>query len=216
MTTHGTEERLKELAQAVIDGDQVRTKGLTEELLEAGLSAKEILDRGLVPGMDVVGRRFRENEIFLPEVLVSARAMKASLTLLEPILAAANASQIGTCVLGTVKGDIHDIGKNIVGIMLRGAGFKVVDIGVDSPAEKFVEAIRRENANLVGMSALLTTTMEYMRVVVDRIKTDDLSVKILVGGAPLSEAFAREIGADAYGRNAVEAVEKAKMLLAAS
>jgi 5-methyltetrahydrofolate--homocysteine methyltransferase len=208
------EELLRDLAQALIEGDKDRCEDLTHELLSGGLSGKEILDRGLVPGMDVVGERFRDNLIYLPEVLVSARAMKASLSILEPFLSAAEASGRGTCVLGTVKGDIHDIGKNIVGIMLRGAGFRVVDLGVNTPADKFLEAAEKEKADLVGMSALLTTTMGYMKVVVEEIKSNGLGVKTLVGGAPLSQSFADEIGADGYAKNAVEAVQRAKALLA--
>jgi len=213
MPTHENEKLLKALAQAVIDGDKDKTEELTQSLLAAGQPARQILDLGLVPGMEVIGARFRDNLIFLPEVLVSARAMKASLTILEPILAAAKEEEVGTCVLGTVKGDIHDIGKNIVGIMLRGAGFRVVDIGVDTPAEKFLETARKEGADVVGMSALLTTTMGYMKVVMDRIRADGIQVKTLVGGAPLSQKFADQIGADGYARNAVDAVDKVKELL---
>jgi len=208
-----TENLLQEMAQAVIAGNKERCEQLTHQLLEAGLSAKEILDRGLVPGMDVVGVRFRDNIIFVPEVLISARAMKASLAILEPILAAAKVKEIGVVVIGTVKGDIHDIGKNIVAMMLKGAGFKVIDLGINTPVEKFIDAIKREQANIVGMSALLTTTMGYMKVVVDKIKAESLPVKTMVGGAPISAAFAEKIGADAFAKNAAEAVEKAKALL---
>lgn len=207
------ENLLQEMAQTVIAGNKERCEQLTQQLLEAGLPAKEILDRGLVPGMDVVGVRFRDNIIFVPEVLISARAMKAALAILEPILAAAKVKEIGVVVLGTVKGDIHDIGKNIVAMMLKGAGFKVIDLGINTPVEKFIEASQREQANLVGMSALLTTTMGYMKVVVDKIKAENLPVKIMIGGAPISAAFAEKIGADAYAKNATEAVEKAKALL---
>ncbi len=177
------------------------------------MTAKEILDRGLVPGMDVVGVRFRDNIIFVPEVLISARAMKASLAILEPILAEAKVKEIGVYVIGTVKGDIHDIGKNIVGMMLKGAGFKVIDLGIDTRAEKFIETIKKENADIVGMSALLTTTMGYMQTVIDKINEAGIQVKSMVGGAPVSASFAEKIGADAYAKNASEAVEKAKALL---
>ncbi len=207
------DEKLKALAQAVIDGKKDRCEALTRELLDAGLGAKEILDTGLMPGMDVVGQRFRDNIIFVPEVLVAARAMKASLAILEPLLTASNVPQTGTFVIGTVKGDIHDIGKNIVGMMLKGAGFKVIDLGIDTPADKFIEAIKREKADIVGMSALLTTTMGYMQTVIERIKEEGLAVKTMVGGAPISPAFAEKIGADGYAKNAAEAVEKAKELL---
>jgi 5-methyltetrahydrofolate--homocysteine methyltransferase len=208
-----TEDLLKEMAQSVIDGNKEKCEQLTHQLLEAGLSAKEILDRGLVPGMDVVGIRFRDNIIFVPEVLISARAMKASLAILEPILTAAKVKEAGTYVIGTVKGDIHDIGKNIVAMMLKGAGFKVIDLGIDTRVEKFIDAIKKENADIVGMSALLTTTMGYMKVVIDKIKAEGIAVKTMVGGAPISPAFAEKIGADAYAKNATEAVEKAKKLL---
>jgi 5-methyltetrahydrofolate--homocysteine methyltransferase len=208
-----TEELLKAMAQTVIDGNKEKCEELTHELLAAGLPAKEILDRGLVPGMDVVGIRFRDNIIFVPEVLISARAMKASLAILEPILTAAKVKEAGTCVIGTVKGDIHDIGKNIVAMMLKGAGFKVIDLGIDTRVEKFIDAIKKENADIAGMSALLTTTMGYMKVVIDKIKAEGIPVKTMVGGAPVSQAFADKIGADAFAKNATEAVEKAKALL---
>lgn len=207
------EKLLKELAQAVIDGDQVKCEELTHRLLEERLGPKEILDRGLVPGMDVVGIRFRDNIIFVPEVLISARAMKASLAILEPLLAKSNIEERGIFVIGTVKGDIHDIGKNIVRMMLRGAGFKVVDLGVDTRVETFLETVEKEKADIVGMSALLTTTMGYMKVVIDRIREERIRVRTMIGGAPVSQAFADKIGADAYGKNATEAVEKAKGLL---
>lgn len=204
------EQYLKEIAQAVIDGNKEKCEELTHKLLEEGLTAKEILDQGLVPGMDVVGIRFRDNIIFVPEVLVSARAMKASLAILEPLLVAAKVKEIGVYVIGTVKGDIHDIGKNIVGMMLKGAGFKVIDLGIDTRVEKFVAAIKKENADILGMSALLTTTMGYMKTVVDKLKDEGIEVKTMIGGAPVSAAFAEKIGADAYAKNAAEAVQKAK------
>ncbi len=208
------EAKLNELAGAVIEGDQDLARELTEWLLEDGVDAHEILDRGLMPGMDVVGQRFRDNIIFVPEVLVAARAMKTSLALLEPLLAASGGQQYsGTVILGTVKGDIHDIGKNIVGMMLKGAGFRVVDLGIDTPAQQFVEAVRAEKADLVGMSALLTTTMGYMKTVIEKLREEGLAVKTLVGGAPLSESFAAEIGADGYAENAAAAVELARSLV---
>lgn len=208
-----SEDLFKSLSQAVIEGKKDACEELTNQLVAMKISPKEILDGGLVPGMDVVGQRFRDNIIFVPEVLISARAMKASLAILEPLLSASNVKETGIYVIGTVKGDIHDIGKNIVAMMLRGAGFKVVDLGIDTRVEKFLDAIRRENADIVGMSALLTTTMGYMKTVIDRIKTENLNVKTMIGGAPVSQAFADKIGADAYAKNASEAVEKAKMLV---
>ncbi len=207
------EELLKEMSQAVIDGNKEKCEELTRKLLEGGLSPKEILDHGLVPGMDVVGVRFRDNIIFVPEVLISARAMKASLAILEPLLTQAKIKEAGIVVIGTVKGDIHDIGKNIVAMMLKGAGFKVIDLGIDTRVEKFLDAIKREKADIVGMSALLTTTMGYMKVVIDKIKEEGLSVKTMVGGAPISQSFAEKVGADRYAKNATEAVERAKELI---
>ncbi len=207
------EELLKEMSQAVIDGNKEKCEELTRKLLELGLAPKQILDRGLVPGMDVVGVRFRDNIIFVPEVLISARAMKASLAILEPLLTQAKIKEAGIVVIGTVKGDIHDIGKNIVAMMLKGAGFKVIDLGIDTRVEKFLDAIKREKADIVGMSALLTTTMGYMKVVIDKIKEEKLSVKTMVGGAPISQSFAEKVGADRYAKNATEAVERAKELI---
>ena len=207
------ENDLKEMAQSVIDGDKDTCEKLTLKLLDAGLSAKEILDRGLVPGMDVVGVRFRDNIIFVPEVLISARAMKGSLAILEPILAESNVKEVGIYVIGTVKGDIHDIGKNIVGMMLKGAGFKVIDLGINTPVEKFIDTIKKENADILGMSALLTTTMGYMQVVIDKLKEQGIQIKTMIGGAPVSAGYAEKIGADAYAKNAAEAVDKAKELL---
>ncbi|MEE9166036.1 MAG: corrinoid protein [Candidatus Neomarinimicrobiota bacterium] len=207
------EKLLRELAQAIIDGDKKKCEDRTDQLLDQGLTAKEILDRGLVPGMDVVGIRFRDNIIFVPEVLISARAMKASLAILEPLLSKSKAERVGTYVIGTVKGDIHDIGKNIVGMMLKGAGFKVIDLGVDTRVDTFLETVENEKADIMGMSALLTTTMGYMKVVIDRLNEEAMSVKTMIGGAPVSQAFADKIGAHAYGKNASEAVEKAKQLL---
>lgn len=205
-----TNELLKKLAQIVIDGKQHESAEITKQLLALNHPPKKILDDGLLPGMDVVGQRFRDNIIFVPQVLISARAMKFSLALLEPLLAESNISAIGTVIMGTVKGDIHDIGKNIVSMMLRGNGFKVIDIGIDAASDKFIDAIKREKADILGMSALLTTTMLYMKTVIDQVKADNLPVKIMIGGAPVSKAFAEQVGADAYGKNASEAVRLAK------
>lgn len=204
------EELLQKLAAIVIDGKHLEAVDLTKQLLALNHPPKEILDNGLLPGMDVVGQRFRDNIIFVPQVLISARAMKLSLALLEPLLADSNIPAIGTVIMGTVKGDIHDIGKNIVSMMLRGNGFKVVDIGIDASQEKFADAVKKENAQIVGMSALLTTTMLYMKAVIEKLKGEKLPVKIMIGGAPVSKAFADQIGADAYGKNASEAVRLAR------
>lgn len=204
------EELLQKLAVSVIDGKHLEAVELTNQLLALDYSPKEILDNGLLAGMNVVGQRFRDNIIFVPQVLISARAMKFSLAILEPLLAEANVPVIGTVIMGTVKGDIHDIGKNIVSMMLRGNGFKVVDIGIDASFDKFIDAVKKENAQIIGMSALLTTTMIYMKTVIEKIKSENLSVKIMIGGAPVSKAFAEQIGADAYGKNASEAVRLAR------
>jgi len=204
------EEVLQKLAISVIDGIHLEAVELTNQLLTLDYSPKGILDNGLLAGMNVVGQRFRDNIIFVPQVLISARAMKFSLAILEPLLAEANVPVIGTVIIGTVKGDIHDIGKNIVSMMLRGNGFKVVDIGIDASFEKFINAVKKENAQIVGMSALLTTTMIYMKTVIEKIKFENLPIKIMIGGAPVSKAFAEQIGADAYGKNASEAVRLAR------
>lgn len=207
------EELFKELSQAVIDGNKDKSVELTNTLLELGIDAKIILDHGLLPGMEIVGIRFRDNIIFVPQVLISARAMKSSLAILEPLLSKADLKGSGTIIMGTVKGDIHDIGKNIVSMMLRSSGFTVIDLGIDTKVEKFLDAIKKENADIVGMSALLTTTMGYMKVVVDRIKEEEINVKTMVGGAPISKVFAMEVGADGYAKNATDAVKLAKQLI---
>jgi 5-methyltetrahydrofolate--homocysteine methyltransferase len=207
------ETLLKELSLAVIDGKQNESISLTNKLFEAGLPAKDILDKGLLPGMEVVGVRFRDNIIFVPQVLISARAMKTSLAILEPLLSKSDAKGVGTIVIGTVKGDVHDIGKNIVAMMLRSSGFTVIDLGIDTKVEKFMETVKKENADIVGMSALLTTTMGYMKVVIDKLKDEGFDVKTMVGGAPISKSFADQIGADGYAKNASDAVKLAKDLI---
>ncbi len=195
------------LADKVVEG--------TREALQRGRSPQEILNYGLVAGMDIVGEDFGAGILFVPEVLMAAKAMKAAMDVLRPLLTQTNAPRIGTIVLGTVKGDIHDIGKNLVGMMLEGAGFEVVDLGINTDADTFVQALREHNADLLGMSALLTTTMPYMKVVIERLVEEGIRdhVKVLVGGAPLSEAFAEDIGADAYCEDASVAVETAKKFM---
>ncbi len=204
------DELLQKLALAVIDGKHLEAVEITNKLLELDHTPKKILDDGLLVGMNVVGQRFRDNIIFVPQVLISARAMKFSLAILEPLLAEAKVPVIGTVIMGTVKGDIHDIGKNIVSMMLRGNGFKVIDIGIDASYEKFIYAVKKEKAEIIGMSALLTTTMIYMKTIIEKVKAENLEVKIMIGGAPVSRAFAEQIGADAYGKNASEAVSLAR------
>ena len=210
-------EILKRIADALQQGDDQQVGRLTAEALGAGLPAGGILQQGLVAGMNVVGERFRLREIFLPDVLLSARAMYAGLDLLKPHLASEGVVSRGKVVLGTVKGDLHDIGKNLVGIMLKGAGFEVIDLGHDVAPEAFVDAAAREGAPLIGMSALLTTTMTRMRDVVALLRERGLAGKVrtIVGGAPVSADFAREIGADDYACDAAAAVDRVKALLGA-
>jgi 5-methyltetrahydrofolate--homocysteine methyltransferase len=198
------------LAEEVAEGTQI--------LLDRNWSATKVLEEALVAGMTIVGIDFRDGILFVPEVLMSASSMKAGMALLKPILSATGARPTGTMVVGTVKGDIHDIGKNLAGMMMEGAGFEVIDLGINVEADTYIDAIEEHRANILGMSALLTTTMPYMKVVIDRMKErgirDDYIV--LVGGAPLNEEFGEAIGADAYCRDAATAVEIAKELLAAA
>jgi 5-methyltetrahydrofolate--homocysteine methyltransferase len=204
---------LNEMALMVQKGNFKEVERLTQEALNEELPAQDILEGGLIAGMNVIGERFKKNEIYVPEVLLAARAMKAGMTLLKPILADAGAEPIGRVVLGTVKGDQHDIGKNLVGMMLEGAGFEVIDLGVDTPSEKFVEAAREKKAHIVAMSALLTTTMSHMKTIIEALKAAGLTAKTMVGGAPVNQRFAKEIKADGYGKDGAVAVEKAKELL---
>jgi len=208
-------EVLKKLAQAVIEGDTENIADLTKQALEQGLSPKEILDNGLMPGMDYVGQEFRKGNMFVPEVLLSARAMQASMDVLRPLLAETGAKLVGKVVIGTVQGDLHDIGKNLVSMMLEGAGFQVIDLGKDVAPEAFVEAIKKERPNIVGMSALLTTTMRAMDRTIQVLKEAGVreSVKIMVGGAPVTPDFAEQIGADGYAPNAPAAVDLARKLI---
>ncbi len=211
-------EILERIAWALRQGEEEQVGSLTAEALAAGLPAGEVLQRGLVAGMNVVGEQFRAREIFLPDVLLAARAMYAGLDRLKPLLARDGVPLRGKVVLGTVKGDLHDIGKNLVGIMLKGAGFEVIDLGHDVAPEAFVEAALREGAPLIGLSALLTTTMPRMRDVVELVRQRGLSgrLRTIVGGAPVSAGFAREIGADGYACDAADAVERVKSLLGAA
>jgi 5-methyltetrahydrofolate--homocysteine methyltransferase len=211
-------DNLKQLSDALQEGDIERVSQLTTEALEAGISPEPILSDGLIAGMDVVGRKFKEGDLFLPEVLGVARAMHAGLEVLRPKLAETGAKLVGTVVLGTVKGDLHDIGKNLVGMMLEGAGFEVKDLGIDVPPEKFVEAAGEDGADIVGISALLSTTMPKMRETINALHEAGLleKVKVMVGGAPVTRRYAEEIGADGYGENAAAAVDEARRLLGKS
>lgn len=207
---------LEQLAEALIKGDRNQVAELTKKALDDGVGPKEILDDGLIAGMNVVGKRFKANEIYVPEVLIAARAMHAAMEVLEPVLAEAGHKPAGTVVLGTVKGDLHDIGKNLVGMMLTGSGLKVVDIGTDVPAETFVERCKAEGAQVCAMSALLTTTMPQMPEVIKALKDAGVQVKTIIGGAPVTESFADEIGADGYAPDAASAVDVVKDMLSAA
>jgi 5-methyltetrahydrofolate--homocysteine methyltransferase len=208
--------KFQELADAIIAGDNVKSKDITQKLVDDGVSAVEVLNEGLVPGMDVVGARFKANEMYIPEVLIAARAMHAAMDIIKPMLSEAGAEMKGTIVIGTVQGDLHDIGKNLVGMMLEGGGFTVVDVGVDVPGEKFVEEVKKSNAKVVGLSALLTTTMPVMKDVISALKADSATkdVKVMVGGAPLTQEYADSIGASGYAPDASSAVDLAKEMLA--
>ena len=207
-------EILNQIAELLEKGEDKSVHDLTEQALKNGIPATQILNQALIAGMDVIGEKFRAHEIFLPDVLLAARAMQAGMELLKPLLTLAEQSGLGKVVIGTVKGDLHDIGKNLVGIMLKGAGFEVIDLGKDVSPEKFVETAINEKAGIIGMSALLTTTMPVMNNVVELLKQKKLKdqIKVIVGGAPASEEFAAEIGADAYAFDAASAVERVKQL----
>ena len=209
------EAQLKELAEAIIAGNRKKTAEITQQLLDAGAAPKQILENGLIAGMAVVGARFKCGEYFVPEVLVAARSMKAAMEILKPRLSSADMESHGTVVIGTVRGDLHDIGKNLVAMMTEGAGFRVIDLGVDVAPEKFAEAVKEHNASVVGISALLTTTMvaipEVIKALVDAGVRD--KVKVIVGGAPVTAEWAAEIGADGYSPDAASAVDKCKELV---
>jgi corrinoid protein of di/trimethylamine methyltransferase len=198
------------------DGMKVEVVEETKEALGRGYTAQDVLAKGLVAGMDIVGVDFRDGVLFVPEVLMAANAMKAGMEVLRPLLAETGAERIGKMVIGTVKGDIHDIGKNLVTMMMEGAGFEVVNLGINNDAEKFLNAVKDHQPDIVGMSALLTTTMPYMKVVIQALKDEGLrdSVYVMVGGAPVTESFAHTVGADAYGRDAAIAVDLAKAHMA--
>ena len=207
---------LEGMAIALIRGKKPEVETKVKEALAEGVPPEKILTEGLIAGMSVVGERFRRNLVYVPEVLISARAMKAGMAMVAPLLAAGGVQPVARVVLGTVKGDLHDIGKNLVGIMLKGAGFEVMDLGADVPAARFVDAAQEHGASVIGLSALLTTTMPVMKEVVELVRARGLAgrVKVIVGGAPVSEAWAREIGADSHGYDAANAVERVRALVA--
>jgi 5-methyltetrahydrofolate--homocysteine methyltransferase len=205
---------LKALADVVIKGDQNAAVDMTKAALEDGMAPKSILDEGLIAGMDIIGDRFKKNEVYIPEVLIAARAMKMAMEVLEPELVKAGVEPVGKLVIGTVQGDLHDIGKNLVAMMFKGAGFEVIDLGVDVKPEKFVEQVKESGVQLIGMSALLTTTMPGMEKTIKILKDSGLSAKVIIGGAPVTKDYADKIGADGFAADAASAVDMAKSLVA--
>ncbi len=211
----GVSPLMQDIAYSLIKGKQDDVNRLTKQALDEGVDAQDVLDEGLISGMGIVGVKFRDNIIFVPEVLVAARAMKAGMAHIDPILSASGIEPLGKVVMGTVKGDLHDIGKNLCIMMLRGAGFEVIDLGVDTKPDEFIAAIEDTGAPIMGMSALLTTTMPNMGKTIQAFIDEELrdDVKIMVGGAPVTQEFADEMGADAYGKDALECVAKAKAFM---
>jgi len=207
---------LQELANYVISGKANETKALVTKALEEKVPVADVLNKGLIAGMNVVGDKFKKNEFYVPEVLIAARAMKWGMEVLEPELKKAGVQPIASIAIGTVKGDLHDIGKNLVGMMLQGAGFKVVDLGIDVAPEKFIDAAKNQGCKLVGLSALLTTTMPQMKNVIAAIKEAGIGAKVMIGGAPVTQNYADEIGADGYAPDAASAVDVAKELIGAA
>ena len=205
--------KFKAVAEAVIEGQVDKVAELAQELVDAGEKPSVIIKEGLVAGMDIVGDRFKNNEMFVPEVLISAKSMHAGMDIVKPLLADAESSSAGKVIIGTVEGDLHDIGKNLVAMMIEGAGFDVVDLGIDIPAEELVEAVKEHQPDVLGLSALLTTTMPAMEETIEALKEAGIrdNVKVILGGAPVSEDFAEEIGADGYaadGSTATDLVRK--------
>ena len=206
---------MSELKEAIYKGNMIKAKAEVQAALDGGADPQQIIDESMIPAMEAIGKDFAEGRAFVPNLLLSARAMKACLEILKPLMMAENSTILGTVVIGTVKGDLDDIGKNVVAAMLEGRGFKVVNLGADVSKERFIEAARENNADIICLSALLTTTMGYMKEIVDAVREAGLSVKIMVGGAPLNAEYAASIGADGYSSNANEAVALAKSLMGA-
>lgn len=206
---------LQALAQAIISGKKDQAESLTREALDQGMAPGEILNKGLVAGMNVVGQKFKANEFYVPEVLIAARAMKSAMAHLKPALAETGAEPMARVAIGTVKGDLHDIGKNLVAMMLEGAGFEIIDLGVDVKPEKFVESVQEKRADVIALSALLTTTMPAMKDTIEALKGAGLreKVQVMIGGAPVTQNYSNEIGADGYAPDAASAVDTAKQLL---
>ncbi len=205
---------MEAIAEALIKGDRDTVVGLVQQAMDDGADAQQVLNEGLVAGMDVVGRRFKNNEFYVPEVLIAARAMNAGMEVLAPALAESGVKPAGVVVLGTVKGDLHDIGKNLVGMMLKGGGFEVIDAGIDVPAERFVELLQENEAQILALSALLTTTMPQMGTVIEAVKEAGIEVRTMIGGAPITQDYADEIGADGYAADAASAVDLAREMVA--
>jgi len=207
---------LNNVSEALQRGDAEKVAELVKQALEENLLPKDILENGLIKGMEIIGVKFKKNEVYVPEVLIAARAMHAGMDVLKPKLIETGVKNIGTVAIGTVKGDLHDIGKNLVKMMLEGAGFEVIDLGIDVSVDKFVEAVKVHQPNIVGMSALLTTTMVNMPEVIKALKAADLrdKVKIMIGGAPITQNYADQIGADGYSPDAASAVDNAKTFIA--
>jgi 5-methyltetrahydrofolate--homocysteine methyltransferase len=204
---------LNAISEALQKGKADEVKNQVQQALDEKMDAKKVLDEGLIAGMDVIGDRFKRNEIYIPEVLIAARAMHAGMSVLEPILAETGVKMIGKLTIGTIKGDLHDIGKNLVAMMFKGAGFEVEDLGVDVSAEKYVEAADTGSTDLIGLSALLTTTMVQMKTVIESFKERGSATKIIIGGAPVTQNYCDEIGADGYAADAASAVELGKSLI---
>ncbi|MHC4916483.1 MAG: corrinoid protein [Planctomycetota bacterium] len=205
-------EKISEMLQK---GKAKDVEALVKEAVDGGTPPGDILDKGLIAGMSVIGGKFKKNEVYVPEVLIAARAMNAGMKILEPVLAESGVKPLGTVAVGTVKNDLHDIGKNLVCMMLKGAGFEVMDLGIDVPPDKFVEAVKG-GSQVVGLSALLTTTMPQMKTVIDALKEAGVDAKVMIGGAPVTQAYAEEIGADGYAPDAASAVDEAKKLIGAA
>ena len=209
------EELFEKMAEKLIAGKEDEVKSLTQEALDKGAAARDILDNGLLAGMDVVGQRFKAGDMFIPEVLLCARCMHGAMDIIKPLLSEGDAAGMGTYLIGTVEGDLHDIGKNLVSMMLQGAGFQVIDLGTNITAQQFVDAVKEHQPDILGMSALLTTTMPRMEETIQALKEAGVrdGLKIMAGGAPVTQDFVEKIGGDAYGANAASATEKAKELV---
>ena len=207
--------KYQDLADSIIKGDNVASKNIAEKLVAEGASATDILNDGLMPGMNIVGKKFKANEMYIPEVLISARAMHAAMDIIGPLLTESGEQGKGSIAIGTVQGDLHDIGKNLVGMMLEGGGYNIVDLGVDVPSEKYIEAVKEGKLKIIGLSALLTTTMPAMKEIIDALKADPetADTQVMVGGAPLTQEYADSIGATGYAPDAASAVDLADKLM---